>query len=113
MQSDLPHVGTKGSRAVMVLTMNVIRNGPTNGDEPRAGCDRKKPSLREKYVDNIGKAYTALAAHYARRFVKGKDAVESATIDQFAAAVETRIAIAAAEAIRKQRAGRGGFENLW
>jgi hypothetical protein len=97
----------------MVLTMNVIRNGPTNGDETSAGCDRKKPSLREKYVDNIGKAYTALAAHYARRFVKGKDAVESATIDQFAAAVETRIAVAAAEAIRKQRAGCGGFENLW
>jgi len=112
MKPDLSHVSAKGSSAVVVLAVNVIGNGPANRDEPSARCDRKKPSPGEEYIDNIGKADTILEAQHARRFVKAKNAVESTTIDQFTAAIETRIAIAAAEAIRKQRTGDGGFENL-
>ena len=112
MQRNLADVSSEGSRTVMVLAVDVVGNGSADGNEARAGRDGKEPSLRKEYVENIGEADAAFAAEYARRFVETENAVETATVDQFAAGVETRIAVTAAEAMGEQRAGRGGLENF-
>jgi hypothetical protein len=83
----------------MVLTVHVVGNGSADGDEASAGRGRKEPSFREKYVDDVGKADAAFAADHASGFVKTEDAVESATVNQLSSGVQTRVAVAAAEAI--------------
>ena len=105
-------VSAEGPGTVMVLTVDVVGDGSADGDEARAGRDRKKPSFREKYVDDVGEADAAFAAQHASRFVESEDAVKAAAIDQFAAGVETRVAIAAAQTIGEQGAGRGSSENF-
>ena len=112
MQADLADVSAESSSAVMVLTVDVVGDGSADGDEAGAGRDGKKPSFRKKYVDDVGEADAAFAAQHASRFVETEDAVQSAAVDQFAAGVETRVAVAAAEAVGKQGAGRGGSENF-
>ena len=112
MQGDLANVSTEGSSAVMVLTVDVVGNRSANGNEASARRDGKEPSLGKKYVDNIGEADAAFAAEHASGFVETEDAVETAAVDQFAAGVETRVAVAAAEAIREQGSGRGRLENF-
>jgi len=112
MQSDLANVSAEGSSAVMVLTVNVVGNSTADGDEASAGRNGKKPSSREEYVDDVGETDAAFAADHASGFVETEDAIESATVNQFSSGVETRVAIAAAEAIGQQRAGRGISENV-
>jgi hypothetical protein len=112
MQSDLADVSAEGSSAVMVLTVNVVGNGSADGDEAGAGRDGKEPSFTEEYADDVGKADAAFAADHASGFVETEDAVESATVNQLSSGVETRVAVAAAEAIGQQRAGRGISENV-
>ena len=79
--------------------MDVVGNGSSDGDEASAGRDWKEPSFREEYVDDVGEADTAFAADHASGFVETKNAVESATVDQFPSGVEARVAVTAAEAI--------------
>src|SRR5271165_1854766 len=100
MQCDLADVVSEGSSAVMVLAVDVVSNGSADGHEARAGRDGKEPSLRQKYVENVGEADAAFAAEHASRLVETQDAVETAAIDQLTSAVETRIAVTAAEAKR-------------
>jgi hypothetical protein len=96
----------------MVLTVNVVGNSTADGDEASAGRNGKKPSSREEYVDDVGEAETAFAADHASGFVETEDAVDSATVNQLSSGVETRVAVTAAEAIGKQRAGRGISEDV-
>jgi hypothetical protein len=112
MQADLANVSAESPSAMMVLAVDVVGDGSANGDESRAGRDRKKPSSREEYVEDIGEADAAFATEHASRFVESEDSVKAAAIDQLAAGVETRVAIAAAEAIREQGAGGGTSENF-
>src|SRR6267143_450749 len=112
MQADLANVSAEGSGTVMVLTMHVVGNGPAHGNEARARRDQQKPSFREKYVDDIGKADATFAAQHASGFVEPEDAVEAAAVDQFAAGVETRVPVAAAETIWEQGVGCGSSENV-
>src|SRR5208282_38544 len=112
MQSDLADVSTEGSSAMMVLTVHVIGDGSTYSDEAGAGRDGKEPSFGKKNVDDVGEAHAAFAAKHAGGFVETEDTVETGTVDQFAVGVETGIAVAAAEAIRKQRTGRGSLEKF-
>ena len=81
-------------------------------DEAGAGRDGQEPSFRKKYVDDVGEADSAFAAQHASRLVETENAVETAAVDQFAASVETGIAVAAAKTIGEQGTGRGSFENL-
>ena len=111
MQGDLEDMSPEGSSAVMVLTVDVVGNRSAHRNEASAGRDGKKPSLRKEYVDDVGEADAALAAEQARGFVETEDAVETAAVDQSAAGVETRVAVAATEAIREQGSGRGSLEN--
>src|ERR1700675_2507299 len=112
MQADLADVSAEGSRTVMVLTMHVVGDGSANGDKTRAGRDGKKPSFRKEYIENIGKADATFAAQHASGFVEPEDAVVAAAVDQFAAGVETRVAVAAAETIWEQGVGCGSSENV-
>ena len=111
-RADLADVSTESSSTMMVLTVDVVGDGSADSDEASAGRDRKEPSFREKYVENVGEADAAFAAEHASRFVESEDAVKAAAVDQFSAGVETRVAIAAAEAIGEQGPGRGSFENV-
>jgi hypothetical protein len=83
MQSDLPNVSAKGSTAMMILAMNIVSDCSADGYVPGAGSDGKKPSAREKYVDNIGEADTAFTTQHPSGFVESKDAVETAAVDEF------------------------------
>ncbi len=112
MQTDLADVSAEGPSTVMVLTVDVVGDCAANGDEACAGRDRKEPSFREKYVDDVGEADAAFAAKHASRFVESEDAVKAPAVDQFSAGVETRVAIAASKAIGEQRSGRGSSENF-
>ena len=112
MQSDLLNMSAEASRAVMVFAMNVVGDCSANGNEARAGRDGKEPSLRQKHIDDVREADAAFAAQHPSEFVESENAVEAAAVDQFAAGVETGIAIAASKAIREQGIRRGSFENL-
>src|SRR5665811_924838 len=112
MQADLADVSAEGSSAVMVLTMNVVGDGSADSDKAGSGRDGKKPSFREEYVEDVREADAAFATEHASGFIETEDAVETAAVDQFAAGVETRVAVTAAEAIGEQGARRGSFENL-
>ena len=96
MQSELTDMRAEGSGAVMVLSMNIVGDRSADGDEARAGSDRKKPSLRKKHIDDIGEGDAAFAAKHSGRFVEAENAVEAAAIDQLATSVEAGIAVAAA-----------------
>src|SRR5271165_3060176 len=111
MQCDLADVVSEGSSTMMVLPVDVIGNGSADGNKARPGRDGKEPSFRQEYVENIGEADATFAAQHACRFVETEDAVEPATVDEFAAGVETRIAVTAAEAKGEQGARRGSLEN--
>ena len=50
---------------MMVLAVDVIGNRSANGNEAGARSDGKEPSLREKYVDDVGKADAAFTAEHA------------------------------------------------
>jgi hypothetical protein len=112
MQANLPDVRAEGSGAVMILAMHVVRDRSADRNKASSGSNGQEPSLRQKHVDDVGKADAAFAAHHARGFVKPEDAVEATAVDQIAAGVETRVAVAASQSIRKQRTGRGRAENL-
>src|SRR4029077_17068298 len=111
MHADLADVSAEGSRAMMVLPVDIVGDGSANGDEARTRRDGGKPSFREKYVDDVGKADSAFATQHASRFVESQHAVETAAIDQLAAGIETRVPITAAKAIGKQRTWRGSSKN--
>ncbi len=85
---------------------------PPDGDEASAGRDRKEPSFREEYIDDVGEADAAFAAEHAGGFVETENAVEAAAVNQFASGVETGVAVTAAEAIGEQGARRGSSENF-
>ena|SRR5579864_7206386 len=102
----------KSSRAMMVLAVHIVCDGAANGDEAGARSDGRKPAFGEEYLDQVGEADAALAANDPRGFVEGEDTVETAAFDELAAAVEAGVAITAAVAKGKQRAGFGGPENL-
>jgi len=106
MEADLANVSAESPSTMMILAVDVVGDGSADGDESRAGRDRKKPSFREEYVDDIGEADSAFATEHASRFVESKDAVKAAAIDQLAASVETRVAIACGRAIGEQGPGR-------
>src|SRR5260370_23566538 len=112
MQADLANVSAEGSSTVMVLTVDVVGNSSTDCDEARAGRDGKEPSFRKEYVEDVGEADAAFAAEHDSRFVESEDTVEAATVDQSTAGVETRVSIAAAEAIGEQGSRRGRSENV-
>jgi hypothetical protein len=99
MHSELANMSAESSSAVMVLTVDVVGNGSSDGDEASAGRDWKEPSSREEYVDDVGEADAAFAADHASGFVETKNAVKSATVNQLSSSVEARVAVAAAEAI--------------
>jgi hypothetical protein len=96
----------------MVLTVDVVGNRSAHGNEAGAGRDGKKPSLRKEYVDDVGEADAAFATKQASGFVETEDAIETAAVDQSAAGIETRVAVAAAEAIREQGSGRSRLKNF-
>jgi len=97
---------------VVVLAVDVVRDHSAHGDIAGAGRDGKEPSFRKKYVNNLGKTDAALATQHAGRFIKTEEAVEAPAIDQFAAGVETRVAVAASQAIREQGTGCGGAKQF-
>ncbi len=112
MQGDLTDVRAEGSRTVVILSMEVVGDRATDGDEASAGRDCKEPSLREKHIDDVREADAAFAAEHARGFIEGQEAVESPAIDEFASGVETGVAVTASETIGKQGARRGSLKDL-
>ena len=112
MQSDLANVSAEGSSAVMVLAVNIVGDRSAHGDEARAGRDRKEPSFRKKYVDDVGEADAAFATQHASGFVETQNAVEAAAVDQLTARVEARVAITAAQGHKGAGSRCSSFENF-
>lgn len=112
MKGNLMDVSAKGSGTVMVLAMHVVGDCPAHGDEAGSRCDREKPPLGKKYIDNVAESNTALAADNSRGLVESENPVEAMTLDQVAACVEAGIAITPALAKREQGAGLSGTEDL-
>src|ERR1035438_2570111 len=112
MQADLADVRAESPRTVVVLAVDVVSDSPADSDKASAGRDGKEPPFREEYIDDVGEAHAAFAAQHPRGFIETQEAVEAPAVDQFATGVETRIAVAASQAIGKQGARCGSLENV-
>lgn len=106
------NVSAKGPCAVVVLPMHVVCDCPAHSDEACSRRDREKPTFGKKYVNKIAKRDTTLAADHSRGFVETQNPIEATTLDQVAACVKARIAVAPALAIGKQAARLSGIEYL-
>ena len=105
------NVGAQGAGTVVVFAVHVIGDGTAHGDEAGSRRDGEKPSLGKKYVDDIVKSDSAFAADHSRGLVEAENPVETMTLDQIAARVETRITVTPPQAKRKQGVGFRGVEN--
>ena len=83
---------------MMVLAMDVIRDGASDGHKACARCNGDKPPFGEEHPKNIGETDAAFAADHPCRFVEAEDSVETMAVNQVAASIETRIAVTATEA---------------
>src|SRR5450755_3030059 len=112
MQSNLIDVRVEGTGAMVVLAVHIVGNRPADSYKPCARSYWEEPSLGKHNIDDVGKTDAGFAADHARRLIESKDAIEAAAIDQFAAVVETGVAITASESVGKQRSWPGGIQEL-
>jgi hypothetical protein len=99
MQGYLTNVSAKGSRAMMILAMNIVGGRPADRNKTSSRCNGKEPAFRQKHVDDFGEANSTFTAHHPTGFVEAKNAVQAAAVNQFATIIEARVAITAPQSI--------------
>src|SRR5215469_3148407 len=112
LEAELENVASEGSGAMMVLSMNIIRDGSTDSDKARSGCDREKPALRKKGVNDIGECDTAFTAKHAAVLIECEKSVQAPAIDEMTARVQARVSVAPAETIGEYGARTGRAQNF-
>ena len=91
-------MSTKRSSTVMVLSVHIVGDGAHDGHEAGARRDWQKPALGKEDIDQFSETHAAFAANDSRRFVKPQNAIETAALDELAAAVEAGVSVTAAVA---------------
>jgi hypothetical protein len=102
IQCNALNMRTKRPGTVMVLAVHVVGDGAPHGHKGRPRRDGQKPTFGQKDIEDFGQADTAFATHDSRGFVETENTVETAAFDEFAVAVQARIAIAASQTKGKQ-----------
>ena len=94
-QSELFHMSSKGSSAVVILAVDVIGDSATKGYELGAGSDGKEPSFWNEYLENGGEANAALSAQDASARIKSNEVRERRRVDDCVVIVHATIAVTA------------------
>jgi hypothetical protein len=81
----------------MVLAMHVVGHGAAERHEFRPRRDRQKPALRHGDAQDSVEAQSCLGADDAALPIGAENTVEPMHADQRPAAIETKVAIGAAE----------------
>src|SRR5512140_1069578 len=106
-QLESRHVVAKRAGAMVVLAMDVVGDGAAEGHVFRARRDGQEEAARQGEIDDLGEQHARLAAQDSARRVERDEVVEVARTQERPAVVEARVAIAAALAVRQQRATVG------
>src|SRR5690606_5703226 len=91
----------KSASPVVILTVDIVGNGATDGNELRPGNDRQEEPLGDEPGDEIIEANAAFAAQGRVFGVELDNAIEAARHEQFAICQQARITVAPAEGVRK------------
>src|SRR6185369_12954164 len=103
-QLEAWHVMAEGPCAMVVLAVDVVGDGAADRHEPRARRDRKEEAARQREGRDFREQHARLAAQRRGGRIERDEAIEVARAQDGAAVVEARIAIAAARAVRQDRA---------
>ena len=93
----------ESSRAVVVLAMDVVCDGTTDGNVLGSGKDGEEPSARHHHVQDRAERHACLAAQHAALLVEADETIEGARRQQHASFVEARIAVASSLPVRQHR----------
>jgi hypothetical protein len=115
-QVEPDHVIAEAARALVVLAVDVVRDGAAHGGERGAGTDREQVAPRQERLHEVAKGHPGFTDHVAACGIEVEDPVQAAGQERPAAAVERDVAVAAAGAMGQDRApvrlgqrrGRGG-----
>src|SRR5262245_21440764 len=80
---------------MMVLSVDIVRDGTADGQEPRSGSHGNEPSRRHDELQDVIEQHARFALQDALLTVETNEAIELARTQQRAACVETAVAIAA------------------
>ena len=93
-QPELCHVSSKSSRSVVIFAVDVIGDCSTKRDELRARSHRQEPSFRNEYLQNSGKAHTALGSQDPRLRIKSDEVRQPRGFNDRVVVVDAAIPVA-------------------
>jgi hypothetical protein len=86
---------------MMVLTMNIIGDGPAHGNELGARCDRQEPAARHHHIKYLRQGYASFAAQEACCCIEGDESPQVTDVERYAVFVETTVSVTASIGIGK------------
>src|SRR5215469_9746795 len=102
-QLKTAHMAAKGTGAMVVLTVDIVRDGTTHGDLRSARHDRQEPARRNDHTQNVCQQYACLAGQNAGVAIKADKTVQGSGLQQRPADIETAVAVTAAVAKGQDR----------
>jgi hypothetical protein len=94
-------MSAKGSRSVMILSVDVVRDSAAHSYKLCTGRNWKKPSPRNKHLKNRRQAHATFRDEYASRWIKAKEVRERGRINKSVAVIDAAIAVAPAQTKRQ------------
>ena len=107
-EAEPDDVRADGALAVVVLAVDVARDGAPDRDEARPGRHRDEEAPRHDHLQQRVDRAARLDAHDAGRVVELEDPVEPGAVEQRAAGALGGVAVAAPEPSGEQRPRPGG-----
>ena len=97
--------------SMMVLAVDVIGDRAADRDELGPWKHRREEAPRQEHIEDLRQTDPRFALKYPRRAVEGHHAIEPRVVDHRAAAIDGRVAIAAAQPARDAVGIGGGLHD--
>ena len=93
-------MGAETTGDVVILSMHIVGQTPTEGHEARTWSDSQKPSLLNNEFQNLVQRDPGFGPKQSRRRVEGNEAVETTRKQGIPPVVEWHVALGTAIAVR-------------